>query len=129
MPVTAKPYWESALHRLRLALANDTMSNRMQAGSQERVLRYREQLERAAVRSKSRSSSFRTPGHALPNAMDGTSGNYRALMIDAQGRIVRSEAVAAAGDAEAKVVASALADGHAVDLWDGLRFIEHFDPA
>ena len=31
-------------------------------------------------------------------------------------------------DDEAVERAKAMVDGHAVELWDGLRFIEHFPP-
>lgn len=49
-------------------------------------------------------------------------------MIGADGRIIRTARLAAGGGDQALTPASALVDDHAVDLWDGLRFIEHLDP-
>lgn len=51
---------------------------------------------------------------------------YRAILIDGDGHTVSMYRIMAAGDDEAVVQAKALVDGHGVDLWDGIRFIEHF---
>lgn len=51
---------------------------------------------------------------------------YRAILIDGDGHTVSMYRIMAAGDGEAVSQAKALVDGHAVDLWDGVRFIEHF---
>ncbi|MER2265274.1 hypothetical protein [Methylobacterium oxalidis] len=52
---------------------------------------------------------------------------YRAFLIDPDGRVVAIEHLAARDDEAALVLARTLVDGHAVELWDGMRFIEHFD--
>ena len=54
--------------------------------------------------------------------------SYRAMMFGADGRMVLQAVIAAAGDDAAKAQALALADGHSVDLWDQLRFIDRFEP-
>jgi hypothetical protein len=53
---------------------------------------------------------------------------YLAQVVAADGRVVRTERLAAATDDEALALAAALSGSHAVALWDGLRFLEHFDP-
>ena len=53
---------------------------------------------------------------------------YRAVMRNACGGEVLNTPIFALEDDEAKDKARALADGYAVDLWDGMRFIERFDP-
>ena len=57
---------------------------------------------------------------------NGTPSFYRAILIDGDGHTVSMYRIMAAGDDEAVSQAKALVDGHAVDLWDGVRFIEHF---
>lgn len=52
--------------------------------------------------------------------------HYRAMSVGADGEIISQSEISALGDDEAKAKAQALVDGHAVDLWDDLRFIEHF---
>jgi hypothetical protein len=49
-------------------------------------------------------------------------------MLDAEGRVAIQIPIAASGDEEAKAMARALVDGHAIDLWDEFRFIERFEP-
>ncbi|GJD93630.1 hypothetical protein [Methylobacterium iners] len=51
---------------------------------------------------------------------------YRANLIDEQGAVVSAVRILAGDDVEAREKAKALVDGHAVDLWAGLRFIDHF---
>lgn len=51
------------------------------------------------------------------------------MFVGANGRIVSQAAISAVGDDEAKAKALALMDGDAIDLWDDLRFIEHFTPS
>lgn len=51
---------------------------------------------------------------------------YRATLVGAQGIVVSTIRIAASDDVEARKKAKALVDGHAVDLWEGLRFIDHF---
>lgn len=51
---------------------------------------------------------------------------YRATLVSAQGMVVSTIRIAASHDVEAREKAKALVDSHAVDLWEGLRFIDHF---
>jgi hypothetical protein len=44
------------------------------------------------------------------------------------GTVVNAMRLAVESDEEALERAKAMVDGHAVELWDGLRFIEHFPP-
>ena len=55
--------------------------------------------------------------------------HYQVMIVGADGRVVSQAVISAAGDDEAKAKALALVDGHAIDLWDDLRFIEHFTPS
>lgn len=54
---------------------------------------------------------------------------YRAVLLGPLGQIVGLIALTARDDDVARQLAEALVDGRAVELWDGLRFIEHFAPA
>jgi hypothetical protein len=58
----------------------------------------------------------------------GSEPAYRALLLSPEGSVIDMQTLIAADDEEAVQLAKAIVDGHAVDLWDGLRFIEHFDP-
>lgn len=49
-------------------------------------------------------------------------------MLGVCGYEVLNTSILAVGDDDAKIKAQALVDGHAVDLWDGMRFIERFEP-
>ncbi|MCE4226737.1 hypothetical protein HCU64_23630 [Methylobacterium sp. C25] len=49
---------------------------------------------------------------------------YRALVLDAEKKVLRTEVLFAQTDAEALSLAAALAWQCDVELWDGLRFIE-----
>ncbi|MHC2019716.1 hypothetical protein [Methylobacterium sp. CM6247] len=53
---------------------------------------------------------------------------YRVILIAKSGTVVNAMRLQADDDAEACERAKAMVDGHAVELWDGLRFIEHFPP-
>jgi hypothetical protein len=53
---------------------------------------------------------------------------YRAILLDAKGNVVGIERLTVGSDDEALARAEAMAAGYAVELWDGLRFLEHFDP-
>lgn len=53
---------------------------------------------------------------------------YRALLLSRDGRIFQHRRIQASNDEEAMSLASGLMDGRAVDLWDGLRFIETLPP-
>lgn len=52
---------------------------------------------------------------------------YRVLMLSEGGQVLRMEHLAARDDAEAMRRAHSLVDRHAVELWDGVRFIERFE--
>jgi hypothetical protein len=60
--------------------------------------------------------------------LDGTNARYRAVLIDVDGCTVATVRIKASNDDEAVVQAAVLVDGHGVDLWDGVRLIEHFPP-
>lgn len=51
---------------------------------------------------------------------------YRAILLGPSGRIASLVNLVAADDGDALSLAEAMVDGHAVELWDGVRFIEHF---
>ncbi|MHC2019956.1 hypothetical protein [Methylobacterium sp. CM6247] len=53
---------------------------------------------------------------------------YRAIVIAPSGTVVNAMRLVAGSDEEARALAKAMVDGDAVELWDGLRFIEHFPP-
>jgi hypothetical protein len=53
---------------------------------------------------------------------------YRAIIIAKSGTVVNALRLQAEDDEKACERAKALVNGHAVELWDGLRFIEHFPP-
>ncbi|KAB1075089.1 hypothetical protein [Methylobacterium planeticum] len=52
---------------------------------------------------------------------------YRALILTAEGLVLRTERVPAEDDHAALALGERLSGEHAVELWDGLRFIERFD--
>lgn len=52
---------------------------------------------------------------------------YLVLILEPDGTLVRQHDLVAFDDEEAIELAEIMVDGHAVELWDGLRFIEHFD--
>lgn len=51
---------------------------------------------------------------------------YHATLIGREGGVVSTIRIVALDDAEAIGKAATLADGHAVDLWQGSRFVDHF---
>lgn len=51
---------------------------------------------------------------------------YRATLVDQRGMVVSTVRIAAADDADACEKARALVDGHGVDLWEDMRFVDHF---
>lgn len=55
--------------------------------------------------------------------------HYLVQFIDLEGNVIRTERLLAATDDEALALASTMTNGLAVELWDGLRFLEHFDAA
>jgi len=58
--------------------------------------------------------------------LEGNDPRYRAILVDVNGCLIQVLPLAAADDDKAVVQARALVDGHSIDLWDGIRFIEHF---
>jgi hypothetical protein len=54
---------------------------------------------------------------------------YRVLHLAADGRVLATVPIPAESDLEALTMAETLKGECAVELWDGLRFIEHFAPA
>jgi len=53
---------------------------------------------------------------------------YRVLHLAADGRVLMALPIPAESDLEALTMAETLKGECAVELWDGLRFIEHFAP-
>ncbi len=53
---------------------------------------------------------------------------YRVLVLSASGRILVSEPISAASDGEAMAQARQRSGAASVELWDGVRFMEHFPP-
>ncbi|MCJ2046815.1 hypothetical protein MKK58_20070 [Methylobacterium sp. J-078] len=53
---------------------------------------------------------------------------YRVILLRKDGAVIGAVPLSARDDDFAIAQAKSLVDGHAVELWDGLRFIEHFDP-
>lgn len=128
MSLMVRPFWENALLSLQRMIDARQMSAGVTARSQERVLRYRQHLEHAEVRSKYRSSSFRGPERLALTGVEKTAPSYQALILTSDGRIAGTKRLASRNDDEALHAAEGIASDHAVDLWDGLRFIEHFKP-
>lgn len=54
--------------------------------------------------------------------------SYRLIVSAKTGDIINTMRIEAKDDEQAIELARAIFDGHAVELWDGLRFIEHFPP-
>lgn len=57
------------------------------------------------------------------------SPTYRAMIIDEEGRAIAAIRVVAESDDQAIARTRAMVDGHAVELWDGQRFLQRFPPA
>lgn len=53
---------------------------------------------------------------------------YRVVLLAKSGTVINAWRLIADGDEQAMECAKGLVDGHAVELWDGVRFIEHFPP-
>ena len=64
----------------------------------------------------------------MPTHAESDQTSYRVIFVDEDGKVSLTLLLFAAGDSEAKRKAKAMVDGHGVDLWEGLRFIEHFPP-
>jgi hypothetical protein len=48
------------------------------------------------------------------------------ILLAKDGAVVSASRISVEDDDGAIEAAKAMVDGHAVELWDGLRFIEHF---
>ncbi|MCJ2110017.1 hypothetical protein MKK64_02130 [Methylobacterium sp. E-025] len=53
---------------------------------------------------------------------------YHVLILDRRGQVLRMERIESGGDDEVVERALRFVDGQAIELWDGVRFIEHFPP-
>ena len=53
---------------------------------------------------------------------------YNAIILDRAGMTLGYVAVPATTDEDATGQVVSMLDGHAIDLWDGPRFIAHFPP-
>ena len=51
---------------------------------------------------------------------------YCILVLRSDGQVIRILPIRAQDDDDAERTAQMVVDGHAVDLWDGLRFIDHY---
>ena len=58
-----------------------------------------------------------------------TPPRYRAILLGKSGEVLGMTRLQVSDDPTAIVEAKALINGHAVELWDGVRFIEHFPVA
>ena len=56
------------------------------------------------------------------------SRRYRAFVVCPDGYVLNTLTFSAFGDDSASAIAEGMVDGHAIELWDGVRFIERFDP-
>ena len=54
--------------------------------------------------------------------------NYRAYVIGTDGHIAMRFDLSCQSEDDARERTSELVDGHAVELWDGARMIQRFDP-
>ena len=52
---------------------------------------------------------------------------YRAMTLTVDGRVMDNVTLSADSDLEALTTAETMVNGFAVELWDGLRFIERFE--
>lgn len=57
-----------------------------------------------------------------------TTHGYRAFVIGRDGHVMGRVDLLCADEEEAKERARQLVDGHAIELWEGSRRIERFDP-
>lgn len=53
---------------------------------------------------------------------------YRVMLLTKNGVVLESVPVSVKDDGDGRDRARSMGDGRAVELWDGLRFIEHFPP-
>ncbi|GJD93132.1 hypothetical protein OCOJLMKI_0322 [Methylobacterium iners] len=53
---------------------------------------------------------------------------YRALVLYENGRILKTVEFSAWGEGAALAIAKGMVNEHAIELWDGLRFLDRFEP-
>lgn len=53
---------------------------------------------------------------------------YRVQILSPDGRMVEAISFTAYGDEAASVIAKSMIDGHAIELWNGRRLINRFEP-
>jgi hypothetical protein len=53
---------------------------------------------------------------------------YRAFVIGPDGQVINRVDIRCSDEKEARRLAKIVVDGHAVELWQALRFIERFEP-
>ncbi|WP_336486363.1 hypothetical protein [Methylobacterium nigriterrae] len=54
---------------------------------------------------------------------------YRVIVLSTCNEVIRTERLSASSDDEALSLIRPMVDGHALELWDGVRFIERFNPS
>ncbi|WP_375465188.1 hypothetical protein [uncultured Methylobacterium sp.] len=114
--------WTGAFDRLRLALEGENTAARILAESQARIGRARDALERTTPRPRCRPR----PRPEEPAGAGLEPRSYFTLVFEPDG-VVSLHRLWAGDDDEAASLARTLARGPA-DLWDGMRFIERFEP-
>jgi hypothetical protein len=97
------------------------------ADAQQDVFSDRDQSDQRPVKSRYPSQSFINSISTTPIFQDERT-SYRALVLLPNGRIARTELLQSGNDTEAMQAAEVFASFNAVDLWDGLRFIENYMP-
>ncbi|GLS44230.1 hypothetical protein [Methylobacterium brachythecii] len=68
------------------------------------------------------------PHSGIPGGDGSKSPSYRVMLLDAEENVQALTPIPVLNDEAAKIVAMRMANGLAAELWDGLRFIERFDP-
>lgn len=103
------------------------MSRGLMAQFHDWALRHHGHLAPASVLLKYSSSLSR--GLAQPSLAitERPKLNYRVFVIAPGGQICTTRRLCSENDDEAAHAAAMISDEYAVDLWDGLRFIEHFE--
>lgn len=64
----------------------------------------------------------------MPTTSQNDEARYRVTFVERDGQVSLTVMIFAPDDAEAKRTAKRMVDGHGIDLWDGMRFIEHYPP-
>lgn len=64
---------------------------------------------------------------SFPPIDPATERKYRALTLSTDGQVLSSDALAAVDDVEALCKARSAMTSYAVELWDGLRFVERVE--